>query len=102
MTGKPYDDDPAKEAENLRRHGYSFSDGYRVLMHDPLWLMTWLDQRHAYGEDRWNTLGPLPQQTPILLHVTWTERGDRLRIISVRNATPAERRRHAHRHDRSR
>lgn len=99
---RPYDSDPEKDADNLRKHGYSFDDGYRVLIQDPTWVMTWMDQRGNYGEDRWNTLGPLPQQAHILLHVTWTERGDRLRLISVRNATPAERRRHVHRHDRSR
>ena len=84
MSSRLFDCDPVKEDENLRRHGYDFDDGYRVLTQDPLGLMTWTDQRH------------------ILLHVTWTERGDRLRIISVRNATAAERRRLAHRHHRSR
>jgi uncharacterized DUF497 family protein len=102
MTARPYDVDPAKEATNLRVHGYDFADGYSVLMQDETWLMTWLDQRQEYGEDRWNTLGSLPARRHILLHVTWAESDDRLRIISVRNATPAERRRHAHRHDRPR
>ncbi len=102
METPPFDGDPNKAASNLRLHGFSFDDGYRVLNQDPTAVMTWLDRRRDYGEDRWNTLGSLPEQRQILLHVTWTERGDRLRIISVRNATAAERRRHAHRHDRSR
>ena len=102
MSSRLFDCDPVKEDENLRRHGYDFDDGYRVLTQDPLGLMTWTDQRQDYGEDRWNILGFLPDQRHILLHVTWTERGDRLRIISVRNATAAERRRLAHRHHRSR
>lgn len=102
MNSQPFDADPQKNAANYRAHGYHFADGYRVLTQDPAWLMTWYDDRNEYGEDRWNTLGSLPDQRHIMLHVTWTERGDRLRIISVRNATAAERRRHAHRHDRSR
>ncbi len=102
MSSRLYDGDPAKEAENLRRHGYDFDDGYRVLIQDPLGVMTWMDQRQDYSEDRWNTIGFLPDQQHILLHVTWTEHGDRLRIISVRNATTAERRRHANRHHRPR
>lgn len=102
MNRRPYDFDRAKAAANLRKHGYAFDDGYRVLVQDPSGLMTWLDARHDYGEDRWNTLGSLPDDPRILLHVTWAERDDRLRIVSVRNATTAERRRHARRHDRSR
>jgi len=102
MSSKPYDSDPAKEAENLRRHGYVFDDGFRVLVQDPGWLMTWMDQRQDYLEDRWNTLGSLSDRRDIVLNVTWTERGDAVRIISVRNATAAERRRYAQRHDRPR
>lgn len=102
VTDQPFDGDPAKAARNLRVHGYTFADGYRVLLQDPALLMTWLDARQDYEEDRWNTLGSLPGARDILLHVTWTERDDRLRLISVRNATPAERRRHAHRHHRPR
>ena len=101
-AARPYDCDPVKEAENVRIHGYDFTDGYRVLMQEPGWLMTWIDQRQDYEEDRWNTLGSLPGRRHIMLHITWAENDDRLRIISVRNATAAERRRHAHRHDRSR
>jgi len=101
MNRAPFEFDPDKEDENLHKHGYRFADGYRVLVDDPVMLMTWLDQRQDYGEDRWNTLGSLPHAPHILLHVTWTESGDLVRIISVRNATAAERRRHAHRHHRS-
>lgn len=100
MSSRLYERDPVKEDENLRRHGYDFDDGYRVLIQDSLGLMTWMDQRHDYGEDRWNTIGSIPDQRHILLHVTWTERGDRLRIVSVRHATATEKRRYAYRHHR--
>jgi uncharacterized DUF497 family protein len=98
-AARPYEFDPAKEATNLRVHGYGFEDGYRVLMQPAERQMTWLDQRQDYGEDRWNTLGSLPEARHILLHVTWTERDEGIRLISVRNATAAERRRYEHRHD---
>ncbi len=99
----PFDFDPAKERENRRKHGLSLADGFRILFAaDPVTLMTWLDDRGEYGEDRWNTLGSLPEKPGMLLHITWTESdAERVRLISVRRATPAEKRRHAHRHDRS-
>ncbi len=103
MTPLPFDFDPAKEWKNQRKHGMSLVDGFRVLSEsDPVTLMTWFDDREDYGEDRWNTLGSLPEKPGMLLHITWTESDeDRVRILSVRRATPAEKRRHAHRHDRS-
>jgi len=101
MTAQPYDSDPEKEAENLRKHRVGFVDGFAVVMQDEAWLWQFLDDREDYGEDRWIVIGPLPSQPHILLHVTWTERGDRIHIISVRRAKPSERRSYANRHRRS-
>lgn len=101
-TPKPYEFDPAKAATNLRKHGVSFDDGYRVLMQEEDRLWQFLDDRDHGGEDRWIVIGPLPDQLYTLLHVTWTECPDGVRIISVRRTTPAERRDYEHRHRRPR
>jgi uncharacterized DUF497 family protein len=100
MTARPYDCDPAKAAANQARHGVGFDDGFAVLMQDDLVLWQFADEREGYGEDRWIVVGPLPGHLHTLLHVTWTERGDRIRIISVRRATPSERRSYANRYRR--
>ena len=47
------------------------------------------DLREDYGEDRFNLLGIVDGR---LLHVTYTMRGDKIRIISARGAEPYERR----------
>ena len=38
MSSRLYERDPVKEDENLRRHGYDFDDGYRVMIQDSLGL----------------------------------------------------------------
>ena len=49
------------------------------------------DLREDYGEDRYNLLGMVEDR---LLHVTYTMRGERVRIISARLAEPRELRRY--------
>ena len=49
------------------------------------------DRRHDYGEDRYVLLGMVEER---LLAVTYTLRGERVRIISARIAEPQERRRY--------
>ncbi len=103
MSGeRQYDFDPVKERENQRKHGMGFDPGFAVLMQDELVLWQFLDQRNEHEEDRWITIGPLPGHTAILLLITWTERGDRIRLISVRRTVPAERRAYVHRYRRTR
>jgi uncharacterized DUF497 family protein len=50
-----------------------------------------IDDREAYGEERINLLGMC---NSVILHVTYTERGDVIWIISARRA-----KRHEHDHD---
>ena len=49
---------------------------------DPFAVET-IDDREDYGEERINLLGMCDG---VILHVTYTERGDRIRIISARRA----------------
>ncbi len=78
--------DPAKAALNLKDHGVSFDEATSVFR-DPL-SITIADPDHSYAEDRFVDLGMSHRGR--LLVVSYTERGDVIRIISARDATRAE------------
>ncbi|OPY57971.1 MAG: hypothetical protein A4E57_04909 [Syntrophorhabdaceae bacterium PtaU1.Bin034] len=89
-TGIPYimisfEWDDAKAVANLRLHGVSFEDGARAFT-DPF-AIEWIDDRQIYGEERFVLLGFCGYE---VLYVAYTERGDNIRIISVRKATKNE------------
>jgi uncharacterized DUF497 family protein len=73
--------DNAKAAANRRRHDVSFDQAVKAFG-DPLAIQT-IDDREDYGEERINLLG---MSEGLLLHVTYTERGTHIRIISARRA----------------
>jgi uncharacterized DUF497 family protein len=77
--------DPAKAAGNLRKHGVSFADAEGVFM-DPLSLHR-LDP-DTESEERFVAIGE--GTAGQLLVVVYTLRGDVIRLISARRATPAE------------
>lgn len=77
--------DPAKAAGNLRKHGVSFSDAEGVFM-DPLALHR-LDP-DSEGEERFVAVGA--GSAGRLLVVVYTLRGETIRLISARRASPAE------------
>jgi len=79
--------DPKKDAENLKKHGVSLTEGDGVLS-DPLAVT--IEDDSAEGEQRFVTLGANTFGTPMV--VVWTPRDDDIRIISVRKPTPKERR----------
>ena len=79
--------DPAKAALNLRNHGVSFDEATTVLR-DTL-SITIADPDHSNSEDRFIDIGMSHRGQ--LLVVSYTERGDRIRIISARLPTRAER-----------
>jgi uncharacterized protein len=76
----------AKAEANLNAHGVNFELA-RDVFKDPL-RIEFLDDREDYGEDRFLTIGMADGQ--ILLFVTYTEREERIRIISARRATQRE------------
>ncbi|WP_255449710.1 BrnT family toxin [Shimia ponticola] len=49
------------------------------------------DTREDYGEPRWITMGYLDGRMVVLV---WTERGDTVRVISLRKANEREQKRH--------
>jgi hypothetical protein len=89
MRDDEFEWDDAKAAANLARHGVSFETARRAFR-DPLGVER-ADRRERYGEER-SVL--LAMADTLLLHVTYTVRGDRYRIISARRAEPRERRRY--------
>ena len=80
--------DPAKAANNLRKHRVSFEEASSVF-YDPL-AVTGADPEHSEGEERLITFGMSPAGQ--LLVVSHTERDEAIRIISARMATRTERR----------
>ena len=79
--------DPVKDAENRRKHGVSLVDADGVLS-DPLALT--IEDTSAEGEQRLVTVGVNAFGT--LMVVVFTDRDGDPRLISVRKATPRERR----------
>ena len=76
-----------KRAVNLKEHGLDFTDAPRVF--EGL-TFTYEDDRFAYGEQRFITLGLL---AGVPVSVAHTESDDEIRIISFRKATGREARR---------
>ncbi len=82
--------DRSKATSNLKKHRVSFDEGVTVF-YDPL-AATFRDPDHSRDESRLVTIGYSAQGR--LLVVCHVERGRVVRLISVRRATPRERRRH--------
>jgi len=79
--------DPAKAADNFVQHGISFEEASTVFR-DPL-SATGSDPDHSFDEERFVTFGVSTRRR--LLVIAHTDRGDTIRIISARLATPGER-----------
>jgi hypothetical protein len=79
--------DEEKDKTNEKKHGISFheatsafSDSYSLTIHDPL---------HSENEDRFIIIGYSMKNR--LVVVVYSERGNKIRIISARKATRKER-----------
>ena len=83
-----YEWDPEKDRKNQANHGVSFMEACTVFL-DPL-AATVDDPRHSLDEFRYLTTGyTLANRLVVVAH---TDRGERIRIITAREATPRERR----------
>jgi uncharacterized DUF497 family protein len=80
--------DEDKAASNERKHGVSFTEAQTVFA-DPL-ALTGYDPDHSDDEDRYITMGTSLDRR--LLVISHTDRDDRVRIISAREASRSERR----------
>jgi uncharacterized protein len=79
--------DRAKEKANLQKHGIRFARAALAL--DDPYAMTIADRESDPDEERFVTVGADPQGR--VLVVVYTYRGQDIRIISARAATPQER-----------
>ena len=79
--------DSEKGAANLRKHRVAFEEASSVFG-DPL-AVTFHDPDRSIGEVRWVTFGV--SRSGVLLVVSHTQRGKRVRLISSRRAIRAER-----------
>jgi uncharacterized DUF497 family protein len=82
-----YEWDPDKASDNRQKHGVDFADAVTVLEDDL--ALTIHDPKPA-SEERFITLGV--DSLGRLLVVVYTWRGEAVRLISARPATPRERR----------
>jgi uncharacterized DUF497 family protein len=80
--------DPSKDAKNWAKHklhlataAFVFADPMRIERIDD-------SSSNTSGEERWQTLGKVGS----VLFVVYTERGEKIRLISARPATKAEKR----------
>jgi len=82
----PYEWYHEKSLQNRRKHGVAFADAVAVFQDERAVTLEDSDQE----ETRFVTMGLDSLGRVIVVAYTW--RGDRIRLISARRATPAERR----------
>jgi hypothetical protein len=79
-----YEWDEQKRLANVKKHGIDFMDVPEVFDSDVVIIP---DERFDYGETRFLLIGILKSQVVV---VSYTERGENIRIISARKATKNE------------
>ena len=89
MTRDDFEWDEAKAAANLAKHGVSFEQACQAF--DDPFAIDFVDDREDYGEYRLILLGMVENRLLVVAH---TLRGDKVRIISAREAEPDERRKY--------
>lgn len=77
---------PTKAKQNWQKHTISFEEATTVFS-DPF-ALTFDDVKHSNNEYRWLIMGMTP--TSKLLLVSYTERNDRIRLISARKLNKRE------------
>jgi uncharacterized DUF497 family protein len=79
--------DSAKADRNLTKHGIAFDEA-QTIFDDPFYV-DFYDPDHSANEARYLIIGTSSQGR--LLIVSYTERGDAIRLISARELTRSER-----------
>ena len=77
--------DADKAALNLKKHGVRFETAAKVFNDE--YRIELYDAEHSTDEDRYNTIGMVDN----ILFVVYTERKNRVRLISARPANKKER-----------
>jgi uncharacterized DUF497 family protein len=89
MNDDEFEWDDVKAETNLRKHKISFQEARRVF--DDLFALVEQDLGEAFGEDRFVATGMVEG---LIIVVVYTERGERIRLISARKANSNEQRRY--------
>lgn len=87
MTVMDFEWDEEKAEANLSKHGVSFDEA-KTVFNDALYI-DFYDPDHSSNEDRYLIIGESKQHR--LLIVSYTERNQKRRLISAREATRRER-----------
>lgn len=87
MENVEFEWDDVKAESNLKKHGVNFEEG-ATIFNDPE-IATIFDPDHSKDEERYISIGMSIQGN--LLVIIHTEREERIRLISCRKATSAER-----------
>jgi uncharacterized protein len=85
LKEQKFDWDENKAATNWRDHGVTFWQTVKSI--NDHFVVEWVDDREDYGEERINLPGMCDG---VLLHVTYTECGESIRIISAGRAEKHE------------
>ena len=82
--------DPIKEKANVRKHKVAFSEAAYVFA--DRYALNMFDEGHSEDEDRWVTIGQTLSGKILTIVHTYRkpENGERIRIISAREATKTE------------
>ena len=75
--------DTNKNLNYIKKHGIDFVDAIEMFQHP---LLTCIDNREDYGEERWVGIGILKGIIAVIVF-TEDDRKNLIRIISVRKAT---------------
>ena len=85
ITG--FDWDSGNERKSLDKHSVSKLEAEEVFFNVPILLLN--DEKHSESEQRFHALGKT--DTGRLLHITFTIRANKLRVISARDMHRKER-----------
>ncbi|OJW53441.1 MAG: hypothetical protein BGO67_01715 [Alphaproteobacteria bacterium 41-28] len=81
--------DSKKNKNNIEKHGIDFADAALIFDED---MLVYEDVREDYGEKRFCGIGVLEK---IEIFVSYTLRGEKVRIISARKARKDERQKYS-------
>jgi uncharacterized protein len=87
-----FDWNEEKAELNRTKHGISFEEAATVF--EDYFYVDFYDPKHSLEEHRFLIIGESNQQRSLI--VSYTERDDKIRIISARELTPQERRIYEH------
>ena len=76
--------DDSKDELNWKKHKIYFEDAARIFLDE--YRIEYFDELHSDNEERWKVIGLVMN----VLVVIYTERGEKLRIISARKAEKEE------------